>query len=279
MVSIITDSTADLNEDLTTRYGIQVVPLWVHFKEQTYQDGIDIDRNTLFSLVAESGELPKTAAVSVAEFWDIFTATEESVYIGISSKLSSSVPNAILTSKELQPGHRAYIVDSLNLSTGIGLLVIKAAELRDQGYSGEAIAQTIKNLIPKIHTSFVIDTMEYLYMGGRCSAMQNLVGSLLKIRPVISVRPDGTLGVKDKIRGSRKKALQSMIENFNNQLPNVDLQRVFITHTGCDDDAAFLASELQKIAPIQEICITYAGCVISSHCGPNTIGILFLSKE
>ena len=279
MVSIITDSTADLNKELIQRYGIQVVPLWVHFKDQTFQDGIDIDRNTLFSLVAESGELPKTAAVSVAEFWDVFNTNEESVYIGISSKLSSSVPNAILTSKELLPEHRAHIVDSLNLSTGIGLLAIKAAELREQGYSGEEIAQTINGLIPKIHTSFMIDTMEYLYMGGRCSAMQNLVGSLLKIRPVISVRPDGTLGVKDKIRGSRKKALESMLLDFRNQLPNVDTQRVFITHTGCDDDATFLAEELQKITPIEEICITYAGCVISSHCGPNTIGILFISKE
>ena len=109
--------------------------------------------------------------------------------------------------------------------------------------------------------------------------MQNLVGSLLKIRPVISVRPDGSLGVKDKIRGSRKKALESMLVDFKNRLPNIDLQRVFITHTGCDDDAAFLAAELQKIAPTNEVCITYAGCVIASHCGPNTIGILFSSKE
>ena len=161
MTNIITDSTADLNEELVQRYGIQVVPLWVNFKGQTFQDGVDIDRNTLFSLVEKNGELPKTAAVSMAEFWDIFNANEETVFIGISSKLSSCIPNAILTSKELQPDHRAYVVDSLNLSTGVGLLAIKAAELRDQGYSGAEIVQTIHALVPKVQTSFVIDTMEY----------------------------------------------------------------------------------------------------------------------
>lgn len=279
MVNIVTDSTADLSEKLIQRFGIKIVPLWVYLKDRTYQDGVDIDRDLLFSLVEKYGELPKTAAASIPEFTEIFNANEESVYIGISSKLSSSIPNAILASENLQSGHSAHIIDSLNLSTGIGLLAVKAAELGAQGRSAKEITELIEASVPKVRTSFIIDTLDYLYMGGRCTAMQNVVGSLLKIRPVISVKPDGTLGVKEKIRGSRKKALESMLIDFENHLPNVDLHRVFVTHTGCDDDAKFISAELRKMANIDEICITYAGCVVSSHCGPNTIGILFFVKE
>jgi DegV family protein with EDD domain len=279
MVNIVTDSTADLNAELVQRFGIKVVPLWVHINGQSYQDGVNIDRNLLFSLVDKCGELPKTAAASIAEFTEVFQTAEESVYVGISSKFSSSVPNAILANDTLPTGHKAFVVDSLNLSTGIGLLAVKAAELSSKGLSAQAIQDELETWVPRVRTSFVIDTLDYLYMGGRCSAMENVVGSLLKIRPVIYVKPDGTMGVKEKIRGSRKKALDSMLEDFKKRLPNIDLQRVFITHTGCDADAEYLADELRKMADIKEICITYAGCVISSHCGPNTIGILFFAND
>lgn len=279
MVNIVTDSTADLNAELVQRFGIKVVPLWVHINGQSYQDGVNIDRNLLFSLVDKCGELPKTAAASIAEFTEVFQTAEESVYVGISSKFSSSVPNAILANDTLPTGHKAFVVDSLNLSTGIGLLAVKAAELSSKGLSAQAIQDELETWVPRVRTSFVIDTLDYLYMGGRCSAMENVVGSLLKIRPVIYVKPDGTMGVKEKIRGSRKKALDSMLEDFKKRLPNIDLQRVFITHTGCDADAEYLADELRKMADIKKICITYAGCVISSHCGPNTIGILFFAND
>lgn len=279
MVNIVTDSTADLNAELVQRFGIKVVPLWVHINGQSYQDGVNIDRNLLFSLVDKCGELPKTAAASIAEFTEVFQTAEESVYVGISSKFSSSVPNAILADDTLPTGHKAFVVDSLNLSTGIGLLAVKAAELSSKGLSAQAIQDELETWVPRVRTSFVIDTLDYLYMGGRCSAMENVVGSLLKIRPVIYVKPDGTMGVKEKIRGSRKKALDSMLEDFKKRLPNIDLQRVFITHTGCDADAEYLADEIRKMADIKEICITYAGCVISSHCGPNTIGILFFAND
>lgn len=279
MVNIVTDSTADLNAELVQRFGIKVVPLWVHINGQSYQDGVNIDRNLLFSLVDKCGELPKTAAASIAEFTEVFQTAEESVYVGISSKFSSSVPNAILANDTLPTGHKAFVVDSLNLSTGIGLLAVKAAELSSKGLSAQAIQDELETWVPRVRTSFVIDTLDYLYMGGRCSAMENVVGSLLKIRPVIYVKPDGTMGVKEKIRGSRKKALDSMLEDFKKRLPNIDLQRVFITHTGCDADAEYLADEIRKMADIKEICITYAGCVISSHCGPNTIGILFFAND
>ncbi len=130
-----------------------------------------------------------------------------------------------------------------------------------------------------MRSSFIVDTLEYLYLGGRCSAVTNLAGSVLHIRPVIAVKPDGTLGVKAKVRGSRRKALQSMLDSYDHDRIDIDYHRVFITHTGCDDDAAFLETEIRKMSHPEELCITTAGAVVASHCGPNTIGILYMLKH
>ncbi|NTV36137.1 MAG: DegV family EDD domain-containing protein, partial [Anaerolineaceae bacterium] len=151
-------------------------------------------------------------------------------------------------------------------------------EMRDTGNTAEEILKELTSLRQRIHTSFVIDTMEYLYMGGRCTAMQNLVGSILKIRPVIEVRKDGTLGVKDKVGGSRKKALNNMLEDFRKNADNLDTHRVFVTHTGCDDDAQYLKEEILKIKPVDELLTTITGATVSSHCGPNTIGIIYITR-
>jgi DegV family protein with EDD domain len=198
------------------------------------------------------------------------------IFIGIGSKLSGTMQSAYLAKAEL-PERRIYPIDSQNLSSGIGLLVLKAAELRNEGIPIEKIVKEIEITVPKVRTAFIIDTLDYLYKGGRCSALSNFIGSMLRIRPVIAVR-DGALGVKDKIGGSRKKALDSLLVDFKKNLPQIDLHRVFVTHTGCDDDAIYLKTGLMEIAPIEEIDITYAGATISSHCGPNTIGILYILK-
>jgi len=136
----------------------------------------------------------------------------------------------------------------------------------------------ISELRPKVRTAFVVDTMDYLYKGGRCTGLQAFVGSVLKIRPVIHVLPDGTLGVLDKVRGSRKKALDRLIARFKSDLPKVDLKRVFVTHSGCEADAEYLVGKLQELAPIENLITTVAGATIGSHCGPNTIGVLYIAK-
>ncbi len=277
MINIYTDSTADLGIELSSKYRVNVVPLLVHIAEQEYQDGVDLDAPRLFELVAKAGQLPKTAARSVGDYKQYFQTPGENIYIGISSQLSASIQNASLAADELSDG-RVCIIDSLNLSTGIGLLVLRAAQLRDQGYSVAQIKEDILSCIPRVRTSFVLETMEYLYKGGRCSALQAVVGSLLRIRPVIEVKPDGCMGVKDKLRGTRAKALESMLASFEADLPNLDRQRVFVTHANCRKDAEFLASEIRRIAAPEEVLITMAGSVISSHCGPDTIGILYLVK-
>jgi DegV family protein with EDD domain len=277
MIRILSDSCCDLSQELITRYQIETIPLSVFINNQTFLDGTGLKGAQLFEMVKEYNQLPKTSAPSQTDFYQFFSGIDDAIYIGISSKISATVSNAIVAA-QLHSTHQVRVVDSLNLSSGIGLLALRAAELRDQGLSLDEIERQIRDLVPKVHTAFVIDTLEYLYMGGRCSAMQNLVGSLLKIRPVIDMRSDGTLGVKERSHGSRKKALNSLLDDFKNNQQNIDLSRVFITHTGCDEDAEYLKNELNKISDIKEIDITIAGSVISSHCGPKTIGILYLTK-
>jgi DegV family protein with EDD domain len=277
MVRIICDSTSDLDKDLVARYGIRVVPMTVIHAGREYKDGVDLDTPGLFALVRETGQLPTTAAPSTGEFLQAFDPAEEPICLTISSKLSASNQNARLASAERAGGVR--VIDSLNLSTGIGLLVLLAAELRDQGKSAEEIEQAVLAAVPKVRTSFVIETMEYLYKGGRCTAVQALVGSLLKIRPIIAVRPDGTLGVKEKTRGTRKKALDALLAGLEAHISNLDRHRVFVTHTGCDADAEYLVGEIKRIAAPEQVFVTTAGAVVASHCGPDTIGILYLLKE
>lgn len=277
MIDLTTDSCSDLSHEIIQNRNIRVIPLQVFINNQNLKDG-EVTPQQLFKMVEESGNLPKTAAPSIAEFAEFFKAPGETIYIGISSKLSATVPNSLLALDLLGSDKKVYIIDSLNLSTGIGLLVLKAADLRDAGWSAQEISEEIKRWVPKVRTSFIIDTMEYLYKGGRCTALQAIVGSVLKIRPIIEVRQDGTLGVKEKIRGGRMKGLNSMLEDFKSHLPDVDPKRVFVTHTGCDEDAAYLVDEIRKTGAVEEILVTTAGATISSHCGPNTIGILFMVK-
>jgi DegV family protein with EDD domain len=277
MVHIFTDSTADLGPDLASRYKIGLIPLYVTANDQTFRDGVDITNKELFQSVQATGRLPKTSAPTVVDFQERFCQPGESVYLGLSSRLSATLQNAVLAQQSCETG-KIYVIDSLNLSTGIGLLAMKAADLRDQGLPAIEIYQQVSQWVPKVRTSFIIETLDYLYKGGRCSALQNVMGSLLNIRPVISVRSDGTLGVKGRTRGARLKALQFMLDDFRDNLEQISLERVFVTHTGCLPDAEYLTSELLKIAPIQEVMITTAGSVVASHCGPNTIGVLYLLK-
>ena len=277
MVKIIADSCCDLSSELIKKFDIEIIPLNVLVNGRNYLDGLELSPEQLFEAVKTSGELPKTSAPSVAAFAQVFEKYPEFIYISISSKLSASYQSAVIALESL-PGVKGVLIDSLNLSTGIGLLVLKAAELAQIGKSLDEITATLEEMIPSVNSSFVIDTLDYLYMGGRCSSMEHVIGSILKIRPVIEVRSDGTLGVREKVSGSRKKGLNALLENFAKHKDAIDPSRVFITHTVCPEDALYLKTEIEKMLPIKEICITDAGATIASHCGPNTIGILFFAK-
>lgn len=278
-VKIFTDSTCDLSGELISRHKIGVVPLYVLFNDESFLDGIDMTTADLYRKVEETGSLPKTAAPSPGDFLTIFAphleAGEDIVYIGISAELSATLNNARLAAEELPPG-RIEIVDSRNLSTGIGLLVMRAVDFAAEGLDIHTIAQKVRELTPKVETEFIVDTLDYLHKGGRCSGIARLVGSMLKIRPSIKV-VDGKMIPAEKFRGTRGKALQGLLDNALAFKDEMSPERIFITHS-ISDDGPFLREELLKQTGVKEVIITQAGCVISSHCGRNTIGILFIRK-
>lgn len=277
MLTIHADSTSDLGPELSARHNFNVIPLYVLLREKSFLDSIEIKTPDLFTWTAETGELPKTSAISVGDFIKHFEQPGEHLYIGISSQLSATVKNAQIAASML-PNQHIRIIDSMNLSSGEGLLLLKAAEMRDKGWSIDEIHTKVELSKTKVRTSFIIETLDYLYKGGRCSAMQNIMSSLLSIRPTIAMRPDGTLGVKAKTRGTRKRSLLTLIEDFKRDLPNIDLSHVFITHTGAEEDAALIYQELVNLTPIENIHRVTAGSVIASHCGPGTLGLVYIHR-
>ncbi|MGE5588528.1 MAG: DegV family protein [Clostridia bacterium] len=278
-VKVITDSTSDLSPELIKKYGITVVPYAVNFGSDSFQDGVDISTAQLFEMVARRQMLPKTSAPNLGQFRRVFEEAlrdgSEVVYIGISSKFSSGTPTAKLAAADVDEG-RVTVVDSANLSAGIGIQVLLACELAAAGKTAREIASALTYVIPRVKTSFIIDTLDYLRMGGRCSGVQALVGNLLRIRPVISV-VDGGMVVSAKVRGPRKKALDKLLDDFRADAARVVRDRVFVTHTGCHEDALYLMGGIREAAPaVNEVLETTAGAVIASHCGPDTIGILYV---
>jgi DegV family protein with EDD domain len=279
-VRIFTDSTCDLNEELLERYQIEIVPLYVIFEEDSYQDRVNIFASQLFDLVAHTGKLPKTAAPSPIDFERAFApyieAGEDIVYIGLSSELSSTIQNAVIAAGNF-PEDRITVIDSRTLSTGIGILVLKAAQAALDGHSRTEIQSLVMTLTDKIEVSFIIDTLEYLHKGGRCSSLQHFIGSLLKIRPIVQLI-DGKMQLTDKVRGKREKALNQLLENALEMKDDLDTDFMFITHAVAAEEAAFVKEQFEKRTDIKNVYITETGCVISSHCGPHTLGIVFAKK-
>ena len=280
-IKIFTDSTSDLAKEQIVRYGIGIVPLYVNFDQETYKDGTELQADHLFRMVEEKQKLPKTASPSPADFIAAFepfiTGGYDILYIGLSSELSSTCQNASIAADEFAWG-RIRVFDSLNLSSGIGLQVMKASKAAESGKSMAQIEAMLDSLRPKVETEFIIDTLDYLYMGGRCSSLQHFFGNMLKIRPVVKV-VEGKMILASKIRGKREKALQQLLDNALANKDQMDKELVFVTHAKAEEEALYLKEQLLKETGAEDVVITEAGCVISSHCGPQTVGILYFSNE
>lgn len=278
-VKITADSTCDLTKELCEKYDISIAPLYIIMDGKDYKDGLETSPEDIYQYVDRTGEIPKTAAVSVADYVDIFTKYVNQgrtvVHINISSHFSACNQNANIAAKEVG---NVYVVDSLNLSTGTGLLAIEGAELASQGLEAQEIKTRLDDLALKVESSFVIDTLKYLHMGGRCSSVAALGANLLKLRPCIEVR-DGKMNVGKKYRGNYAKCLEQYIEDRLSGRNDISSKRIFITHSGCDKDIVDIAnSTIKKHMEFDEVLETIAGCTITSHCGPNTLGILFINK-
>lgn len=279
-VAIITDSTCDLSKEIIESRNIKVLPLYVRFGEDTYRDGIDITTDRLYELVEQKNEIPKTSAVSPGDFIEAFEPLIKDgydiIYTGIGSSLSGTFQSAHIASLEF-PENRIYLVDSKNLSTGIGLLVLKACDLRDQGLSASDIKDRLLEIVPKVRSQFAIKTLDYLHKGGRASGTAKLLGTMLRIKPIIQVR-DGQMDVYTKTMGKMSRALDVMLTDYINLGEQIDLDYVMITHSQAGKHVDYMSEIVnQKLKP-NKLFVTEAGCVISSHCGPGTIGILYIVK-
>ena len=279
-VVVYADSTCDLSEELIMEHNIGIIPLYVTFGEEIFKDKIEINPDILYKKVDQNGIMPKTSAAPMGDYYEVFKQEidkgNDVIFFSIGSTLSSSINNARLAAEELDP-NRIVVVDSLNLSTGIGLQVLKAARFAKEGKSLSEIKELISKITPNVRSKFAVDSLEYLHKGGRCSGASRLFGTLLQIKPVIEVKIDGKLDVLTKCKG-KKKALNVMVDDILENKENVDLDYIMVTHTYADEEAVMLKAKLEEEFPNATVAITTAGCVISAHCGKGTIGILYILK-
>lgn len=281
MVKITTESTSDL-EYLFEQNDISVLPLYVDLDGATYLDGETITPQEIFAKYDEKKVLPKTAARSTENFIDFFveakkqSSTGEVVHVSISNELSVTFSNALRAAQEVGG---VYVVNSLSLSTGVGLLVLKAKDLAKEGKSASEIADHLNSLVPHVQASFVVDTMEYLHKGGRCSGIAKFFAGILKIKPMLMLK-DGKIVVGQKFMGSFEKSITKYVEAILQQFDTPDCTRIFITHSHAEPKIVELVrQQVQQLAPqFKEVLETKAGCTVTAHCGKGTLGILYINK-
>ena len=279
MVKILTDSTNDLPLDVIKKLDIEVIPLYVNFGDESLKDGIDIKTEELYKRVSSNGVLPKTAAITIGDFETVFKKYldmgYELVYTGISGAMSSTLNNARIAIENLDAQDKAYAIDSKNLSTGIGLLLFKACKDRDLGLNAREIAANIEKNTDYVLSQFAIEQMEYLHKGGRCSGVARFAATVLRIKPIIEVR-GGKMDVQAKPIGKIKVALDRMLKQLISDKDRLDKDHIIVTHSMADESAKYLIAKIKEEFKDVDILETNAGCVISSHCGPGTIGILYM---
>lgn len=283
MVKIISDSTCDLSRELLQKYEISILPLHIILGEREFEDGQDILPDDIYHWSDEHRSTPKTSAPALDKTMELLRpyveAGREVVCFSISEEMSTSANVMRLAAEELDGSHLVTVINSANLSTGIGLLVVEAAIMAQEGKNAQEIAKKMEELKPLVRASFVVDTLVYLHRGGRCSGLAAMAGSALKLHPKIVVE-DGRMNPSKKYRGRMNKILMNYVSEMENDLKNAKKDRVFITHSGCDQETIeMVRAYLKRLNVFDEILITRAGGVVSSHCGPGTLGVLFISKN
>ena len=283
MIKIISDSTCDLSKDLIEKYDITILPLHIHLGEEEYQDGVTITPDEIYTWADANNTTPKTSAASMIEVIDLYEPYikngDEIISFSISSSMSANNNVMRLAAEDLEAEDKIHVIDSANLSTGIGLLVIEAAIMAKEGKTAAEIVARIEELKPLVSASFVVDTLTYLHRGGRCSSVAVLAGGALKLHPKIVVE-NGKMGANKKYRGKINSVIMSYAKDLEADLKNAKKDRVFITHSGCDENVINdVRAYLESLEKFDEILVTRAGGVISSHCGPGTLGVLFIKDE
>lgn len=280
-VKITADSTCDMTPELCEQYDVTIVPLSILLGSQSHEDGIDITRDDIYAYYERTGTTAKTAAVTPNTYFSLFKAYTQDgydiVHLGFSAKLSSSFQNARIAAGEFDS---VYPVDTKSLCTGMALLVIKACKLRDAGLPAKEIAQRIAALRENVHTTFLLNTLEYLSKGGRCSAVTAFGANILGIKPSIEM-VDGALEVGKKYRGKIETVYLQYIRDQLASPSTLDLDRVFLSHSGGGvsvETIEAMKRQILQCAPFKEVIVTRAGCTISAHCGPKTATVMYLTK-
>ena len=278
-IKMIADSTCDLCPELLSRYNITLTPLYVIMDGKTYRDGVDIHPADIFRHVDNGGKLCSTSAVNVEDYRQCFAQYagdyDAVIQVTIGSKFSTCYQNASIAASNFS---NVYVVDSMNLSSGQGHLVVEAAQLAEQGMSAVEICSRLQEMRTRVETSFVMDQLAYMQKGGRCSTATALGANLLRIKPCIEVR-GGAMGVEEKYRGKLTHCIEKYVKDRLKDRKGVRPDRIFITHAAAPQEAVEAArAAIEKYASFAEIIETHAGCTVSCHCGPGTLGVLFINE-
>lgn len=281
-VLITTDSTCDLPQKYVDEYNIKVIPLSVLLGDKEYTDGVDIKPADIYKYVENGGDLPKTAAVTPSKYYSVFSEAvkqgKKVVHIGLSSAISSSYQNACVAASEFDD---VYCVDSKSLCTAMGLLVLKACDFREKGYDAKKIHDKLEKLVPKVSTTFVLNSLEYLHKGGRCSGVARFGANVLGIKPSIAVdSTTGTLDVAKKYRGKTENVYKQYVNDCVKDINKIDTSRIVIANSGEIEpaDLAFAKGLIEGKNKFSQIIEADAGCTISSHCGPKTLAVFYIKK-
>ncbi len=279
-VKIISDSTCDLSPELIKKYDIEILPLYVNMGDKVRKDGLEVKPEDIYDYVSKTGILPKTAAPNLGDYLDLFGKWHREgysiVHFNISGEFSSSYNTACMAAEEIGD---VFVVDSRNLSTGQGLVVLYGAELAAEGKSAEEIKKACDAITPNVEASFVVDSIDYLRKGGRCSAVAALGANLLKLKPCIEVI-DGKMTSSKKFRGNIDKVILQYVDERLRDRKDIIMKRIFITHTKCNPETVrAVRRKIDELMPgFAEVLETTAGCTVTSHCGPQTLGVLFIRE-
>lgn len=274
-IAISAESTIDLPKDVLAEFDIRTVPFTLVMDDKTALDG-EVHAEDLFAFVEKTGKLPKTSAVNEFQYEEHFNKLlsegyDAIIHFSLSSKISSACNNAVLASKKFK---NVFVIDTLALSTAIAVQAIYGRKLADKGYSPEEIVEKVKARIPNVQTSFVLETVNYLYKGGRCSALAKFGANLLHIKPKIIMK-DGSMTSTKKYRGNMMKVVMDYIEDTLKESKNIDHDLVFITSSSAPDDVVKAVKARLEKEGFRRIVPTNAGATITCHCGPHTLGILY----
>ncbi len=280
MVRIYADSTNDLSEEYIRDNDIRIIPLYITLGDRTGKDGVDITADEIFKWADENKDVPSTAAFSPADVAEVLqeakVAGDDVVFVGISGDFSAVCQAVRIAADDMEYGDHIAVIDSRNLSTGIGLVIMETVRLRDEGADINTIREKLQETIPKVRASFVIDTLEYLHRGGRCSSVAKVFAGTLKIKPKIVVE-NGRMKVSRKYRGNLQAVLLKYANDMEEDLKQADPRNVYITHSGVDSAIVDeVRAYLESLGHFENIIETRAGGIISCHCGPGTLGVLFV---